>query len=93
MKAKHPAKVWIAMPSFTLNTPDPATMGHAVSTSMKALADAGFTGDMVLMAGHSLGGVMSQKYVVGHTDTIKGLMLMGSVLTRDRHSTNDDGTT
>lgn len=36
---------------------------------------------------------MSQKYAKDHTDTIKGQILMGSVLTRDNHSLNADGTT
>ena len=44
------------------------------------------------MAAHSLGGVMSQKYVKGRTD-IKGLVLMGSVLLRDNHSIDDQGQT
>lgn len=42
------------------------------------------------MAAHSLGGVMSQKYVKGRTD-IKGLALMGSVLLRDNRSITDQG--
>ena len=36
---------------------------------------------------------MSQKYANKHSDTIKGQILMGSVLLRDNHSINDDGST
>lgn len=36
---------------------------------------------------------MTQKYANSNTDTIKGQILMGSVLLRDTHSINDDGTT
>jgi len=36
---------------------------------------------------------MAQKYATKNADTIKGLMLMGSVLTRDNHKINEDGTT
>ena len=36
---------------------------------------------------------MSQKYAKKNSDTIKGQILMGSVLLRDTHSINDDGST
>lgn len=36
---------------------------------------------------------MSQKYAAGNTDQIKGLITMGSVLTRDNRKMNKDGTT
>ena len=36
---------------------------------------------------------MAQNYANKNTDTIKGQFLMGSVLLRDNHSINDDGTT
>lgn len=35
---------------------------------------------------------MAQKYAKKNADTIKGQILMGSVLLRDSHSINDDGT-
>lgn len=57
------------------------------------MEEAGFTGDNILIAGHSLGGVMTQKYAKSNSDLIKGSILMGSVLLRDTHSINDDGTT
>jgi len=36
---------------------------------------------------------MAQRYAKGKADSIKGLVLMGSVLLRGSHSINDDGTT
>merc|ERR1712195_332924 len=53
---------------------------------------AGFAGDNIFMAGHSLGGVMAQNYANGN-DKVKGLVTMGSVLLRNNHSINSDGTT
>jgi len=44
------------------------------------------------MAGHSLGGVMAQKYTKSNSNTIKAQVLMDSVLTRDQRSINADGT-
>jgi hypothetical protein len=44
------------------------------------------------MAGHSLGGVMAQKYTNGKNSGVKAQILMGSVLTRDNRSIQSDGT-
>ena len=46
-----------------------------------------------MLAGHSLGGVMAQNYAKAHFSEIKGQILMGSVLTRDKRQLNDDGST
>ena len=46
-----------------------------------------------MIAGHSLGGVMTQNYTKKNTDKIKAQILMGSVLLRSHHKLNDDGTT
>ena len=45
------------------------------------------------MAGHSLGGVMSQKYSLKKSDKVKAQILMGSTLTREHRSIQADGTT
>jgi poly(3-hydroxybutyrate) depolymerase len=60
---------------------------------VKQLRDAGFTGDKILIAGHSLGGVMAQNYANDNKDVIKGQVLMGSVLTRGKREIKADGTT
>lgn len=57
------------------------------------MADDGFTGDNIMMAGHSLGGVFSQQYANSNPDQIKGLILMGATIARTSHEINDDGTT
>ena len=85
-------KPYVAMPEFLFDAPEPVLIDHYVSNSIKKLKENGFTGDNIFMGAHSLGGVMSQKYVKGRTD-IKGLVLMGSVLLRNNHSINDQGQT
>lgn len=51
----------------------------------------GFSGDNVVIAGHSLGGIMSQNYAQDNTD-IKAQVLMGSTMLRtNRTINNDDG--
>ena len=86
-------KIWVGLPEFILSTPEPILIDHYVTETLEKLTEAGFTGDNILIAGHSLGGVMAQNYANKNTDTIKGQILMGSVLLRDNHKINDDGTT
>lgn len=90
---KIPTKTWIGIPQFFLKSPDPISINSYVKSTLKDLAKAGFTGDNIYMAGHSLGGVMAQKYAAGNMDQIKGLITMGSTLTRDNRKMNKDGTT
>jgi len=81
-------KPYVAIPQFLFDAPEPVLIDHYVQSSIKDLQDHGFTGENIFMAAHSLGGVMSQKYVKGRTD-IKGQILMGSVLLRNNHSIDD----
>ena len=83
---------YVAIPEFLFDAPEPVLIDHYVQSSIKDLQDHGFTGENIFMAAHSLGGVMSQKYVKGRTD-IKGQILMGSVLLRNNHSIDDQGET
>lgn len=53
-------QTWVCLAKFTFNTPDPIDFGSKFNECTKALNNAGFTGDQIFLAGHSLGGVMSQ---------------------------------
>ena len=86
-------KVWVGLPEFLFDVPEPLLINGYVQDTLDELRDAGFTGDNIFIAGHSLGGVMAQDYANSQSDLIKGQFLMGSVLLRDQNSTNDDGTT
>lgn len=44
---------------------------------------AGFKGDKIYLAAHSLSGVFAQDYAKQTTDLVKGTILMGSVLLRN----------
>ena len=57
--AQHKASVFVGIPSFIGNTPEPAQMGSKIKSTLSDLKDAGYEGDYVLLAGHSLGGVMA----------------------------------
>jgi hypothetical protein len=98
--ADNHLKLWVGLPEFVFDAPEPILIGHYVSETFDELKKHGFTGDNVFMAAHSLGGVMTQLYVGGHDGNktseavpIKGMMLMGSVLLRNKRQINPDGTT
>lgn len=45
------------------------------------------------MAAHSVGGLLTQKYISGDHSLVEGAVLMGSTLTRGNRSINADGST
>jgi len=49
----------VGLPEFVFDAPEPILIDHYVEETLKDLRAAGFTGDKVVMAAHSLGGVMS----------------------------------
>ena len=53
-------KIWVGLPEFLLDAPEPILIDHYVQDTLKKLGESGFTGDNILIAGHSLGGVMVQ---------------------------------
>ena len=55
-------------------------MSSLVPEVLQDLKDAGFAGDHVIIAGHSLGGVMAQNYAQENASDFSGLILMGSGL-------------
>jgi pimeloyl-ACP methyl ester carboxylesterase len=64
-------RIWIGLPDFIFDAPEPILIDHYVSDSIAELRKEGFTGDKLVMAGHSLGGVMAQKYTAGKNSGIK----------------------
>jgi hypothetical protein len=76
-------KLWVAIPTFLIDTPNPAEIGGKITGGISAIQDAGFPGGVdsasdVIVAGHSLGGIFSQGAVVSGDYT--GLVLLGSYL-------------
>ena len=85
-------KAWVGIPEFIFDAPEPVLIDHYVQDTIKELKKRGFSGDNIFMSAHSLGGVMSQNYVSSNKD-IKGQILMGSVLLRDKRTISDSGST
>lgn len=83
VQAASDLKLWVAIPSFVLNTPNPGQIGSKIKDGLSALEKAGFPRTIkadsdVVVAGHSLGGIFSQGAVVSGGYT--ALVLFGSYL-------------
>jgi len=87
-----PYKLWVGMPEFTLNTPEPAEYGFVFDGIVKKMKAAGMKADKTVIAAHSLGAVMSQIYLTssllgkGKAD---GLVLMGATVLRTNRDSKD----
>ena len=87
IQAASPFRLWVTIPSFLLDCPNPLQIGSAISGSLDAVAAAGGFADTggavdaaadVVVGGHSLGGIFSQTAVV--SGNYSGLVLFGSYL-------------
>jgi len=96
--AKEGFKAWVAVPNFTFTAPNPAQIDSHVKDAMETISWAGFTGENWFLAGHSLGGVMTQHFLRENANLetpapFKGQILMSSVLLRNTRSIQQDGST
>ena len=57
--ADHGLRAFVSVPQFLFDTPEPMQTGSAFNSALSEIKKAGFTGDNVFLAGHSLGGVMA----------------------------------
>ena len=91
-------KAWIGIPDFTFKTPNPKQINGHIESVMDKITSNGFTGDNWFLAAHSLGGVMTQDFLMSGSTSpdaslFKGQILMSSALLRDNRSlSEDDGT-
>merc|ERR1711865_1348272 len=79
-----PLKLWVAIPSFILNCPNPGEIGSKITGAVSEVKSEGFSGvepsTDVFISGHSLGGIFSQTVV--SKGGYAGLVLFGSYLTK-----------
>ena len=52
-------QVYVGLPEFLFDIPEPLLINGYVQDTLDKLREAGFTGDNIFIAGHSLGGVMA----------------------------------
>jgi hypothetical protein len=57
--SKSGKSIWVGIPEFLFDAPEPVLIDHYVTDTINQLKKAGFTGDKILLAAHSLGGVMA----------------------------------
>merc|ERR1711871_524643 len=77
--------VWVSIPSFLLNTPNPPQISGKIADARKALMSAmpGSTDDTKVVGfAHSLGTVFLQDFVHGHADQFSVQFLTGASLGR-----------
>eukprot|EP00808_Paulinella_micropora_P015800 g6951.t1 len=75
--------LWVGIPGFLKNYPEPLELNKVYSRITKALLQAGMPSSAaIIYAGHSLGGVMVQSYVDKHVKEVRGQVLFGAYLTR-----------
>jgi len=83
IQAASAFKLWLALPSFIADTPNPGEMSSKLAAAVSAVKAANFTTikatEDVYVSGHSLGGIMSQSEVA--KGKYKALVLFGSYLT------------
>lgn len=81
------------MPEFPFDVPQPLSIDSTVKGMMDKLKDAGWPGNKIYLAAHSLSGVFSQDYAKKNKDIVEGAILMGSVLLRNQREIQEDGKT
>lgn len=89
LRDAYASPLWVAIPAFPGDIPEPLVLGSGIERVLKSLAGAGMPSDTpVFYAGHSMGGAMIQNYVNTSARTAKGQILMGAFLTHTYdHST------
>ncbi|XP_064386786.1 uncharacterized protein LOC135335273 [Halichondria panicea] len=75
--------VWVGIPDFPLNTPEPLVIGGGISRVLQSMQEQGMNKTAKqFFTGHSLGGIMLQDYLVSDPSGAMGQVLMGSFLQR-----------
>jgi len=88
--------MYVGVADFVFDVPDPVEMDGQIKPFVTKTADLGYNGENLFIAGHGLGGVISQQYAESSKDyakQIKGSILAGSVLLRDYHNLTMAGDT
>ena len=74
--------LWVGIPKFSLDTPDPLEIAECISRIMDSMHAAGMNTKKFFFAGHSLGGTVLQDYLFDSGETGFAQVLMGSFLER-----------
>lgn len=83
IQAASSLKLYAVIPAFPLDTPEPMVIGAGMTRSLAALKLAGLPSSApLLVAAHSLGGVMLQDWTYSNHEQVSAQLLTGSTLLR-----------
>ena len=88
LQAACPFPLWVAVPEFVNDLPEPAQFGRKVEELVQEMTDAGMHANRTWMVAHSLGGVMAQQYVAGNKGVVDALVLYGATVLRKYRETD-----
>ena len=83
-----PLKVWVGVPEFFADTPEPLQFASKVHELTGKMVAAGMHANRSVMLAHSLGGVMAQQYVTSHAAVVDALVLYGATVLRKYRTTS-----
>lgn len=88
IQAASPFALYVAIPAYIGDVPEPLQLGSGVDTAKKAMYAAGLNESAPLaMAGHSLGGAMLQDYVFSCKDCVAQVLMGAGLLRKYRNGT------
>ncbi|KAI6653218.1 hypothetical protein LOD99_3743 [Oopsacas minuta] len=82
VQSRATSALWIAIPEFTLNMPNPLEIQEKIENMKEEIAKH-VKVEKYFYAGHSLGGYMLSEFVRKNSKDLSAIILMGSFLTRD----------
>jgi len=78
--------LWVGMPSFVLDTPEPLRLKADIDDTLKLMTDAGMPTDVKVFYGaHSLGTVFLQTFCLDNPSRCAGQILAGGFLARSHY--------
>ena len=81
VQAHYPGSLWVAATTeWAGEMPNPLEIGGQLEGCRQMAAGMGLNTENVFLAGHSLGGVVLESYVSGHSDQTPGIILLGTWL-------------
>ena len=87
VQAASPLPVWVGVPEFVADTPEPLQFGSKIKNVTEQMVKAGMSANRSVILGHSLGGVMAQQYVTSHVGEFDALVLYGATVLRKYRTT------
>ena len=69
-----------ATSQWTNEFPNPLEIGVKITKCLEKAAEAGYSTENIYFGGHSLGGVVLESYISGHSKIANGIALLGTWL-------------